>query len=241
MALAEVPPARGRWRTADERGRERAGTFVHRPPELTLVLSDDGGDAGFRLSSLWSSELERGDDYHRPAGPVVGVEHDGRRCWQVQLVPPDRKRGLLTLVVDDATGLVLRQSNGPWLEEVTGLELGADLTDAELAPAVEALRRRDREQALARLGWQRPVPTPAWFPDRWAYPGGLPDLWLLPSTRGTGSVGRAPLGTPAPVDEWLAEADVHRFERGGWSWAVASEQPLTRELAERVVDEALQA
>lgn len=49
------------------------------------------------------------------------------------------------------------------------------------------------------------------------------ELRVVEADRGTGSVGRAPLGQQAPVADWLTQVEVHRLGHAGWSWAVCSD------------------
>lgn len=103
---------------------------------------DAGGDGGLRwtASGGWaptslpsrfgllvlSEPFECGDDYWRADGPAVPCTVAGRDCWQVHLLPPERKNGLLELRIDDETGLVLRTGNAEhgFSAEVTALDVG---------------------------------------------------------------------------------------------------------------------
>lgn len=103
---------------------------------------DAGGEAGLSWTSsrgwehtsspsrfgllVLSEPFERGDEYWRAAGPAVRTTVAGRPCWQVHLLPPARKSGLLELCLDDETGLILRTGNAEhaFSAEVTALTLG---------------------------------------------------------------------------------------------------------------------
>jgi hypothetical protein len=228
-----VSTLQGGWRT-----RDASGTFAYRAPDRWVTLDQHGQlSDGYDVRQTLRTEFERGD-YCTAAGPVTEVEHDGRRAWRVDLAPPPHKQGLLTLVVDDDAALLVKQENAAagHLEELFGIVVDAPVQDAVFAPQTE----RDLEQALdaARyeLARRRPVPTPQWFPWRRGW-FDAPELRVVEADRGTGSVGRAPLGQQAPVANWLSEAQVHRLDHGGWSWAVCSELPMSPADARRVVEE----
>jgi hypothetical protein len=228
-----VATLQGQWRTA-----RATGTFAYRSPHQWVTLAEHGGlseDYDVRRTLL--PEFERGD-YCTPAGPVRQVEHSGRPAWQVDLVPPPHKRGLLTLVLDRETGLLLKEENatGGHLEELFGLSVDAALDDAVFAAQVERELESARDAARYELARRRPVPTPQWFPWRRGWFEG-PELRVVEDDRGVGSVGRAPRGQPAPVTEWPADSHVHRLDHRGWSWAVASERPMSAEDARRVVEQ----
>lgn len=238
MALATPGSMVGRWLRVDK-GVTQQGTFARRADGQHIALSDDGrlSSLGLRASSLLWDDIDRtDDDYHRAVGPVRPVQHDGRSCWQVQLEPPARKKGLLTVIVDEATGLLFRQSNEDFgfMEEVTDLRLDVVVDDAVFVPLDEERASRAREIALHELFTARPAPTPRWFPWRSGYLAS-PDCVAVWGSHGEGSVGRAPLGSPAPVDDFMGNRQVHRFDAVGWSWAIASEVPISESDARQVV------
>ena len=111
------------------------------------------------------------DDFCTPAGPARPVVVAGRPGWQVELVPPRRKPHPLILVVDDATGILLRMSGGPggdgFVVEMTEFSVDVEVdeasfrwagqyVDAAVAAAewtAEWRRNRPRdEQSLTRAG-----------------------------------------------------------------------------------------
>lgn len=257
LAAAHSPApegtARGRWRSRDEDGEVRSGTFAYRARHDGTFAVDDGrhdwavvDDDGRPVTALSPRDLwrehdyRRGDDYHRAAGPVTEVEHDGRRAWQVRLAPPPHKSGLLTLVVDDVTGRLLRMANDDhdyWVE-VLDLELGVHLDDAVFAAAREAAAQQSRQRGLYDLLPTWP-PTPRWFPWRrtWA---DAQDRREVPGLVGWGTVGRAPLGQEAPVTDFVSSDQVVRLDHAGWSWAVALDgidEASARAVVEQVVDD----
>ena len=67
-----------------------------------------------------------GEDFTRPIGPIGSTTCLDRPAWTVELAPPPHKPGPLQVVVDAATGIVLRQGNDgggvvqEWTEIVTG-------------------------------------------------------------------------------------------------------------------------
>jgi hypothetical protein len=109
------------------------------------------------------------DDFCTAAGPARAVAVAGRPGWQVELVPPRRKPHPLILVVDDATGILLRMSGGPggdaFVVEMTELSTDVEVDDASfrwtgqyvdaavVAEEWAAERQRNRprdEESLAR-------------------------------------------------------------------------------------------
>lgn len=241
MQTAQVRTARGHWRTVVD-GDEQTGTFVLRYPHELAARDARGRRAEGPEFLLPRHVFERGDDYHRAAGAITAVQHDGRAAWQVELEPPARKSGLLTLVVDEQTGLILRQGNEEHgvLREVLDLELDVEVADALLEVAEDDAEddAEDQVSRLYDLVVERPPPTPRWFPWRRSWVE-LPDCRSVESVGAEASVGRAPLGSPAPVSEWALQDDVVRLDHGGWSWAVAG-QPMSAQEARRVVEQVVE-
>jgi hypothetical protein len=241
LHTAQAGSARGRWASAED-GVRRSGAFAYRASDGWVVRDDAGARVDGGPSDLWSgNRFERGDDFHRPLGPVVQVEHAGRRCWQVRIEPPARKRGVLTLVVDDETGLCLRVANDHYATaiEITDLELDVDVPDETFAELRAEHAERARERALLGLTWATPPPTPRWFPWRSAWVQ-QQDCLAVDDGRGVSTVGRAPLGTTAPADEFVPAERVVRLDARGWSWAVASEPPMDQATARKVVEQVVE-
>ena len=241
LHTAKVDSARGRW-TSTEDGVRRSGTFAYRASDGWAVQDDAGSRVDGGPRDLWSgNRLERGDDFHRPLGPVVQVEQAGRRCWQVRIEPPARKRGVLTLVVDDETGLCLRVANDHYATamEITDLELDVDVPDETFAELRAERAEGARVSALHELIWSAPPPTPRWFPWRSAWVQ-QQDCLAIDDGRGVSTVGRAPLGSTAAADEFVPAERVVRLDVRGWSWAVASEQPMDASTARQVVDQVVE-
>ena len=244
MVTPQVRTVRCSWREQEARASS-SGTAVGDLRLDRWQVLDGAGRLvphGGPQRLLTPEPYVRGDDYHRAAGPVTAAEHDGRPCWRVQLVPPAHKRGLLTLLVDDATGLCLHQSNarGRYVSEVAALEVDVSLPEDAFALAAAAQAERDVEQELYRLVHRRPPPTPRWFPWRRGYLD-APGCWVVEGCAGTGVVARAPLGQSPQLPEWeWEEDDLVRLDSGGWSWAVGARPRLeeweARGVVEQVVD-----
>jgi len=238
LATPRVRTLRCSW-YAREGHREASGSVAYDAEQnLWSVVDEAGAPSRIRLRSLLMPSPFESDDFHLAAEPVVAVEHDDRPCWEVALLPPPHKRGLLRLVVDDATGLCLQQRNDEhnWVEQVTNVEVDVSLPDKLLEPARRQREADKRSGELRHLLEQRPVPTPRWFPwrlDSVDHAGGR----SLAAVLGGGMVSRAPLGKPPPVGDWWDEADVVRLDARGWSWAVAARPRLDAATARRVVDE----
>jgi hypothetical protein len=104
-----------------------------------------------------------GTDFTRPTGPVTATEFLGRPAYAVELAPPAHKPAPLQLVVDAATGIVLRHSNEAFgtLTEWQSVEIGAELPDELFVwdgPAVRAqthadLEARREEDMAQRRAW----------------------------------------------------------------------------------------
>lgn len=233
LLTAQVSTLQSRWRT-----REATGTFAYKSPDECTTL-DDAGRLSQRhdVRHTLRSSFQRGD-YCIAAGPVSQVEHDGRRAWKVELIPPAHKQGLLALTVDDATGLLVKKANktAGVVAELCDLVVDGPVDDAVFEPQRQRDGQAADEAALYALAHRRPVPTPRWFPWRRGWGDG-PDLRVIEAERGTGSVGRAPAGHQAPVSEWIDQPHVHRLDHRGWSLAVSSEVPMSPEDARRVVEQ----
>ena len=233
LLQARVTTLQGTWRTHDARG-----TFAHRSPDEWTTLDHAGRPSEDRdVRHLLRPQFERGD-YCTAAGPVTQVVHDGRPAWRVELAPPPHKRGRLALTVDDATGLLVGKENtgGGHLWALHDLVVDEPLDDAVFARQAACDADAATDAARYDLANRRPVPTPQWFPWRRGW-SDTPQLRVVEADRGTGSVGRAPLGTPAPVADWVEPGHVHRLDHRGWSWAVSSELPMSPADARRVVEE----
>lgn len=142
-------PSSGRVRT-----EARTEAWFHTPD-----------DYGFGVDRPRPDRWE-GDDFTRPIGEPGATTFLGRPAWQIDLAPPPHKPYELTLVVDAATGLVLRQSNAgfgsysEWTELDTAAELSEDLfvwddaRDRPVPPAAEVERpvlEEDVEAQTQRL------------------------------------------------------------------------------------------
>ena len=244
MATPTVRTVRCSWREQEPRRQERGTAVLDVAAHLWQVLDATGQllPYGGPRPLLRPEPFVRGDDYHRAAGPVTSAEHDGRACWRVELVPPPHKSGLLTLLVDDATGLCLQQSNAEHgvVAELTDLEVDVPLPPEAFALSLAAQVERDREQALYRLVHRRLPPTPRWFPWRRGYLD-APGCWVVEGSAGDGLVARAPLGQQPEIPEWeWDDDDLVHLDHGGWSWTVAArprlEEQVARQVVEQVVD-----
>lgn len=198
----------------------RAEGCTSRPPSQTHECSDD--------------ENGRAEDDDDRVATLVSTPLGHRQRAQ----PPPHKRGLLALTVDDASGLLVRQENaeGGYLVELLDLVVDQPVDDAVFAPQAEQDLESARVVARYGLARRRPVPTPQWFPWRRGY-FEVPGLRVVEADRGTGAVGRAPLGQQAPAADWAGPAQVHRLEHRGWSFAVSSQPPMSPQDARRVVEQ----
>jgi hypothetical protein len=79
-----------------------------------------------RPASRWE-----GNDFTKLTGPIESVEFLGRSAWAFELAPPSHKPYPLQMIVDAASGLVLREANADFgsVQEWTSLNVGAALPD----------------------------------------------------------------------------------------------------------------
>jgi hypothetical protein len=121
----------------------------------TGINSCDGGLAERPRPSRWD-----GDDFTRLTGAIEPIEFLGRAAWSFELAPPQHKPYPLQVVVDAASGLVLREGNADFgsYAEWTSLEVGVDLPDelfvwdGPTAPPVDHEAEHAREMAQ-RTAW----------------------------------------------------------------------------------------
>ena len=110
-----------------------------------------------------------GDDFTRPSGPAREVRFLGRSAWEIELAPPPRKPHPMQLIVDQQTGLVLREGNAAFgtFTEWTSLDLTAELPDDlfvwrdghdVLAAPPEPLDRGETDPAFLRELLQAKLP-----------------------------------------------------------------------------------
>lgn len=137
-------------------------THVHeRSPYADYATAPIGGlDIGGPRPS-WARWT--GTDFTTPTGPVTETQFLGRPAWAVELAPPEHKPFPLQLVVDAATGLVLRRTNTGFgtVEEWVELDLEPQLPDELFewtGPARPMPTRADREaewraEAAQRTAW----------------------------------------------------------------------------------------
>lgn len=207
--------------------------------KLLVVVDEDGGRLpDGDLGGLLPMSVGNGDDYRKAAARPRPVVHHGRACWVVDLRPPAHKSGLLTVVVDDATGVCVRQAHASGdLRELTSLEPDVEMSDADHAAAPVVDTAGDRVQALHEFAQRRPPPTPRYFPPRRVRleDPGVVTVVTVEGERGTGWVSYAPLGEQAPVSFWGGE-HVHRFEARGLAWAVSTPEAVPLEAARTVIE-----
>lgn len=234
-ARAQWPSARGRWLAVDERGR-RTGSFVVGGPDAWVLQADDGRAVeAWTLRDLRRREFDR-PDYTTAAAPPVAVEHAGRPCWQVDLLPPPHKSGLLRTVVDAETGLLLSERNLAVEHEttITELELGP-VSDAELAEHTARRAREQAERRLQELVRAHPVPTPRFLPGRRTFGESASTLGIH-TDRGDGYL-RLVDGAPPDEDLWWQDGRdvVTARDEQGRTWQLCAAGPLTEADVELVL------
>jgi hypothetical protein len=228
--------------------RGEQGEMVCRPHErgvhYVFAGSPIGGlDVGGERPS-WSRW--DGTDFTRPTGPVTSTQFLGRAAYAVELAPPSHKPAPLQLVVDAATGLVLRSSNRHFgtVTEWTDVEIGAELADELFywdGPAVPAPSRAERDaehehDMAQRRRWldargiaDLPIPLePTLLLNQWDDDTGACHVTL--ETDGHGSLIRR----PCSADRWteaehLGWQHVYRWSDERWDWCLAGDFVISDE------------
>lgn len=213
-----------------------------RHPHFDYARAPIGGlDVGGPRPS-W--ERWTGTDFTHPTGPVTETEFLGRRAWAVELAPPSHKPYPLQLVVDAATGLLLRKTNRGFgmVEEWVELEVDPEMPDALFVwdgPADPVPSRADREaehqaeQAqrsawLARRGLATlRVPVECELDlHRWDDASG--SLYADIDTTVSATLIRRPHSdTPWPEPDSTNYAHSWRWHDQAWDWFLATDTPLT--------------
>ena len=131
-----------RWRVEDERGawHVQDDHWVHLLDEHGLMqrMPNDAMIVALPLEHPQTlighprernERFTRDDDFSVPVGPGVATRVAGRDAWEFVLAPPRRKPHPLHVVVDDATGIVLRMAvpEMGFLVEMTELHIDVEL------------------------------------------------------------------------------------------------------------------
>lgn len=205
----------GRWSVLDDAGLVRgvdADRAVVRHHEQGLVsLPADRLRIGIGPERFLQPDPANSDD--EPAA----TDWQGRPAWR-----------LGPLVVDDATGIVLRQKQGESWAEITDLDFetpaAAHLFELPEAPAWDP-PPDPNHPVEDRLAWgDRPRPTVTWTPSGLAHhplDGDVETGWLVQQVRCLTPAGaiylqlhRRPDGVDAPLP------DAHRWSADGCEWAL---------------------
>ncbi len=119
-----------------------------------MVTGSDQDDFEFGARRL-GRDRWTGDDFTRPTGPAREVRFLDRSAWQIELAPPPRKPHPMQLIVDQQTGLLLREGNAAFgtFTEWTSLDLAAELPDdcSSGATATTCSLRRLSRWAAVRM------------------------------------------------------------------------------------------
>ena len=206
-------------------------------PRAPIGGLDVGG-----LRPSW--ERWTGTDFTRPTGPVTETEFLGRPAWVVELAPPSHKPFPLQLVVDAATGLLLRKSNRDFgtVEEWVEFELDPELPDAlfvwdgaaEPVPSRADFDAEHEAEQARRSAWlaQRqlatlrvPVECDVALHD-WDDESGSLYADIYTSVSAT-LIRRRHSDAPWPEPESTNYAYSWRWSDGTWDWFFATDIPLT--------------
>ena len=251
--------ARGHLRRVEDLdGRPRA---VAGEDTLWMFGDDDPAPLALaRRSTAWGIEegvlldrrpLEdfRGDDFTRPLGPPEPTSLHGRDAWRVRLAAPEHKSGVLEVVVDAVTGLLLSARNdarggAEWLE----LEVGPEPDPALFVwdgpsrpfgdPQEEGRAQERRDLAwLAEQGLSFPA-LPVEPEVRMHVRGEDGSFVLSLEYSQYLSLQRRPR-TDAPWgDAAQGAAWSHRWSDAAWDWAVSGPQAVPAVVGRVVVETA---
>lgn len=210
-------------------------------PRHTHHFAPIGGlDVGGPRPSLSRWE---GTDFTTPTGPVEATRFLGRPAWAFELAPPSHKPYPLQMVVDAATGLVLRQGNAGFgsFAEWTSLKVGADLPhelfvwDGPTKAPEDHEARHEQDLAdgvtwLAAHGVRPPVldqPAELMLHERDDADGSFHASLMV---NVYGSLMRRPV-SPEPWHDVESARFTHayRWTDGPWEWLFATETPFSDE------------
>jgi hypothetical protein len=232
--------AEARWHRDEDTG----AMSVHRHERHADVVFTGSPVGGLDVGGPRPSwQRWEGTDFTRPTGPVTAAEFLGRPTFAVDLAPPAHKPHPMQLIVDAATGLVLRAANAAfnWAEEWVEVEIGASLPDelfvwtgpAEQVPSHEEQVGEVEGELRERRDWLR-----ARGIDRFELPM-QPEVMLHKWDDATGAfyasldfpVGAALIRRPRSGEPW-PEPDTtnyphaRRWSDDRWDWFLAGDWPI---------------
>lgn len=210
------------------------------------ATSDASRTASSDAGGLLGAGRWEGTDFTRPTGPVTSTEFLGRLAYAVELAPPSHKPAPLHLVVDAATGIVLRSTNGHFgfVEEWTRVEIGVELADdlfvwdgpATPAP-IRAERDAEHEADMAgRRGWldarglaELAIPAePELVLNAWDDASGA--FFVSLEFGSSGALVRRPQSTePWPQVDTMRYAHSYRWRDRQWDWCLAGDFAVSDE------------
>ena len=249
-----------RWRIEDDEGpfviTGGDQTFVRTAPGLMAVLGD--GHVGLQHDPRHlidgptvAASLSERNDFSRPIGPAEEAEIDGRLGWRFVLAPPPHKPAPLEVVLDDETGVVLeyRSLGADYWEMLTSFEVNVSLDDesftwtgeVDTAWVDERLVHEERARAVSEHPW----PSPTYWPS------GVPldviegdvDNGSFVAVMG-GHVASQPIlarwrpgSPPVRLEGHIRRlAAHHRWERDGFHWLLATDDDISPEDLQRIID-----
>lgn len=212
---------------------------ILRMPPTTTIITNSVGDplmllGGERAARTFSSP----HDYSQPTGPAASTLVGGRQGWQFTLAPPEHKPFPLEIVLDDATGTILRWSTagGHNSLTLTDLDLTNGISDERFTydgPVKEQTSAADHRDHLRELEDAGVFPSPKYWPRR-------PPVNLQEADEETGAfVGRLelgwehpllarwPSGTPAPQAVSSSGQHVHLWSDDDFEWGLVVDESLT--------------
>ncbi len=250
-----------RWRIEDEdgpfliKGEDRA--LLRRASGVMAELSPDHGvgmshDPRHLIEGRYVAEsLSERNDFSRPVGPAVETQVGGRTAWRFVLAPPPHKPAPLEVVLDDATGVVLefRSQGADYWETLTSFEPDVEV-DAEWfvwdGPVdVEWVDERLVHEQRAREVSEHPWPSPTWWPSGMpldVLDGDIDEGWFVALLGGHWDMARtlARWRPGAPPARLAGHTDrlrfVHRWERDGYQWILATDEEISPDDLQRIIN-----
>lgn len=195
--------------------------------------------------------LTERNDFSRPMGPASAAEVGGRRGWRFVLAPPPHKPAPLEVVFDDRSGVVLeyRSQGADYWETLESFEVDVVL-DPELfvwngEVDTEWVDERVLHEQRARAIAEHPWPSPRWWPSGMpldVLDGDVDGGWFIAALGGDWDRSRVlarwrPGSPPARLEAHTRRlASHHRWERSGFHWLLATDEDISPEDLQRIID-----
>jgi hypothetical protein len=204
-------------------------------PRTTSSFSWNGQELLYRRpASRWE-----GNDFTKLTGPIESVEFLGRSAWEFELAPPSHKPYPLQMIVDAATGLLLREANADFgsVQEWASLNVDAVLPDELFVwdgpskPPQDHMAEHERDMAR-RQDWlaERAIAATLTLPLH-LLPHEFDDetgsIYASVEVQLTGTLlRRARSESVWPEVDTVHYPHSHRWSDERWDWFLGSDRPL---------------